>query len=595
VLIAVLVAGALLLRREPAPAAPLELRRLTYDAGVSFLPAISPDGNLVAYTSDRGGEGALDIWVRHINQPEPVRLTRHPADDWLPRFSPDGSRIVFRSDRDGGGIYVINALGGNERRIAPRGLFPRFSPDGVSITYADDPDFAPRGLLRMFRVPVEGGVPEPLVPGFGVWRPPGSIGPLWSPDGRFVLFRGAPLEDPRQTDWWVAPSAGGEPRSSGAMEALPQIDFVQTPSLWLPGQILFIAGTTIEGVNLYRARISGEGEVSGPREPLTAGPGMTWLPSASRDGRLALSRFQWVVHLWEVPLDPTNGRPVGPPRRITEDDAPKFAFSLTRDGNRLAYSAFSGSPENRRGEVRLRDRVSGGETVALSMATTSISSFLPRLSPDGSLLSLRRPVEGRWVTFVGSPGESPGRELCQGCSVVAFFSDGTEVLVDRGRSLHRLDLGTGAEQTVLEVEGRALLDADLSWDDAWLVVRTGEPEGATVLHVLPLGVSPAPHGEWIEIAGREEWVGPPRWSADGRLVYYLSDRDDFTCVWARALDPATRHPAGEPFPVVHAHDSRMKMLAVQKGVWSLTASADRLVFNAAEASGNVYTAMLPSE
>jgi predicted Ser/Thr protein kinase len=358
VLLAAVVAGALWLQREPAAPAPLELRRLTYDAGVSFLPAISRDGNLVAYSSDRAGDGAHDIWVRHINRPEPVRLTRHPTDDWMPRFSPDGSLIVFRSERDGGGIYVVNALGGNERRIAPRGLFARFTPDGGHVVYAEDPDFAPRGLVRIFRVSVEGGVPEPLAEGFGVWRPPASTGPICSPDGRFVLFSGTPLDGPRQADWWVAPVAGGEPRSSGAMEALPRLDVVQVPSLWLPGHLLFLAGTTIEGVNLYRARITDEGQISGPPEPLTAGPGMTWLPSASRDGRLALSRFQWVVHLWEVPLDPSSGQSVGPPLRITDDVAPKFSFSLTRDGGRLAYSAFAGSPENRRGEVRLQDRVS---------------------------------------------------------------------------------------------------------------------------------------------------------------------------------------------------------------------------------------------
>jgi Tol biopolymer transport system component len=591
-LIAALVAGALLLPREPSPAAPLELRRLTYDAGVSFTPAISPEGNLVAFTSDRGGDGGLDIWVRHLNQPEPVRLTEHPADDWQPRFSPDGSRIVFRSDRDGGGIYVVNALGGRERRLAPRGLFASFSPDGAWVTYTEDPDFAPRGLLRMFRVPLEGGPPEPVAPGFATWRPPMGTGPLWSPDGRFFLFDGAPLEDPRQADWWVAPAEGGEPRSSGALEAIPRLDVVHVPSLWLPGELLFVAGTTIEGVNLYRARISTEGEVRGPIETLTAGPGMTWLPTISRDRRLALDRFQYVVHLWEVPLDTATGRPAGAPRRITHDAAPKFSFWLSRDGNRLAYSAFAGSPDNRRGEVRIQDRGSEGETLALSIPTTS--TFVhTRLSPDGALLSWRRQVDGRWVTFVGPTRDPVGRELCEDCSLVAFFSGGEEVLVDRGQTLSRIDLATGQEETVLEVDRGVLLDADLSWDDEWLTLRTGEEGGTTVAYVVPLRDPPAPRDEWIEIAGRGEWVADPRWAADGRLVYYLSDRDDFACVWARSLDPATRRPVGEPIPVAHAHSTDMRMLVVQRTVWSLAVGRDRLVFNAAATSGDVYTALLP--
>ena len=118
-------------RGDQAGSRPLELHRLTYDAGASVVPAISPDGNLVAFSSDRAGDGGFDIWVRHINQPQPTRLTDHPADDWHPSFSPDGSRLIFRSHRDGGGIYIINALGGGLKKVAGPGIFPQFAPNGT--------------------------------------------------------------------------------------------------------------------------------------------------------------------------------------------------------------------------------------------------------------------------------------------------------------------------------------------------------------------------------------------------------------------------------------------------------------------------------
>jgi serine/threonine protein kinase len=110
--IVVIAGGVVLLQRAPSAPEPLDMRRLTYDAGFTWTRAISPDGKLVAYASDRAGDGQLDIWVRHISRPEPARLTDHPTDDWMPSFAPDGSRIVFRSDRDGGGLYIVNSLGG---------------------------------------------------------------------------------------------------------------------------------------------------------------------------------------------------------------------------------------------------------------------------------------------------------------------------------------------------------------------------------------------------------------------------------------------------------------------------------------------------
>ena len=89
----------------------------------------------MAYASDRAGAGNLDIWIQHLATGEAVKLTSDPADESEPTFSPDGSRIAFRSERDGGGIDVVSTLGGEPRRIAPRGRRPRFSPDGTQIAY----------------------------------------------------------------------------------------------------------------------------------------------------------------------------------------------------------------------------------------------------------------------------------------------------------------------------------------------------------------------------------------------------------------------------------------------------------------------------
>ena len=110
------------------------ITRVTADSGLTTSPAVAPNGSLLAYASDRAG-GSMNIWVQPLPDGQPAQITHGAEDATEPDFSPDGSRIVFRSERNGGGIYVVPALGGSERFVAPKGRQPRFSPDGKSIAY----------------------------------------------------------------------------------------------------------------------------------------------------------------------------------------------------------------------------------------------------------------------------------------------------------------------------------------------------------------------------------------------------------------------------------------------------------------------------
>ena len=81
--------------RSEEPTPQYTLRQLTQDTGLTYQPAISRDGRMIAYASDRAGEGNLDIWVQQVGGGDPIRLTTGEADDGYASFSTDGNRIVF--------------------------------------------------------------------------------------------------------------------------------------------------------------------------------------------------------------------------------------------------------------------------------------------------------------------------------------------------------------------------------------------------------------------------------------------------------------------------------------------------------------------
>jgi len=102
------------------------------------LPAWSPDGKRISFSSNR--DGNFDIFVMDANGGRTRNLTEHIAWDTFPSWSPSGVRIAFASKRDGNWeIYVMDTEGGNLRNLTNHRAVdshPCWSPGGESIAFA---------------------------------------------------------------------------------------------------------------------------------------------------------------------------------------------------------------------------------------------------------------------------------------------------------------------------------------------------------------------------------------------------------------------------------------------------------------------------
>ena len=241
------------------------LLRLTSDSGLTMEPSISADGRLIAYATERSGEGNLDIWVQQTTGGSAIRLTSDPADDREPDLSPDGSLIAFRSDRTPRGIYVAPPLGGDARLIAPDGMAPRFSPDGRSIAFWTGRWLAARAIgqiRRTYVIPTAGGDAVAMA---GSLASAGD--PVWSPDGTALLVFGRQATSGEGTDpdWWWVPLDGGPPVQSGVYErlrgqglAVEDPNTQPYPVAWTPEGVLFSgASGNLGGIEMPIHGVSG--------------------------------------------------------------------------------------------------------------------------------------------------------------------------------------------------------------------------------------------------------------------------------------------------------------------------------------------------
>ena len=97
--------------QDPAP------QRLTRHEANDRYPAWSPDGERIAFESDR--DGNFEIYVMSADGKYKHNLTQNPGDDAAPSWSPDGKKILFHSNRyeDQEEIYVMHADGSNTVRM----------------------------------------------------------------------------------------------------------------------------------------------------------------------------------------------------------------------------------------------------------------------------------------------------------------------------------------------------------------------------------------------------------------------------------------------------------------------------------------------
>jgi serine/threonine protein kinase/Tol biopolymer transport system component len=588
------------------------LTRITSDEGLTTDPALSPDGKLLAYASDRAGE-TLNIWIQPMAGGAPVRLTKDPTDDSEPAFSPDSSHIAFRSERDGGGVYVASILGGEEQLIVRKGRRPRFSPDGKWLAYwvgfsSGDPTSP--GSNRIFIIPSRGGTPRQIAPQFE-----SALYPVWAPDAKRLLFLGASGKDSAGTGaaltgtnrpadrmgWWMADLNGGPPVNTGVYSALMKQGLSVwassgagiAPDLWLPDRVLFSASFSNtnafrDSVNIWSVPFSGRRVPStGSARQLTSGTAYESGIAAAGAGAIVFSSADMKTGIWMLPLNANQGTGTGPLKELTRGAAFHGQPSATPDGSKVVYySTTSGNMD-----IWILDVESGKES---QLTFTPFGVAAPLISKDGSKVYYTTYGKRKVYVMAARGGESAG--VCDDCGTWNLSNDGANILYWYSTakpivSIGLIQVSTGRKLELIRHPQYSLYQPHFSPDDRWIAFLAKTGQDRSRIYVIPFkGPVPSSVADWIPVTDGENVDDKPRWSPDGNLMYFISERDGFRCIWAQHLDNSTKHPVGTPFAVYHFHAHRRSLTNVGLGPLEISVAHNALIFNLGEVTGNIWRA-----
>lgn len=371
--IVLLIAGGLVVSRfgKPSLPKPVVIRTLTY-SGSDSSPAVSPNGDLIAFRSDR--DGVPRIWLKQLKGGNEIALTTGPDD--FPRFSPDGSFLLFvRNEGHTSSLYRIPVLGGDTRKIIDDVQSADWSPDGGRIAFIRWTAAAGNPDSRFMIVNPDGSDPVEIA----VIKERQLQSVRWSPDGHSliatVLVQGnygtreaIALIDvrSRKTEWilstfsptsavWTGTAnqiAYFVPETGVALfqlrgDSTLYLHDVKTgervPVFWAQsaGEIMDIAGrgrivmhSASLRENLRAVSLAG-GESLADSAWLTRGNSCNRQPVFSPDGSRILfsSNMASNLDLWEVSIA-SRGL-----RRITEDGAGDWDPAYSPDGKNILWSS----------------------------------------------------------------------------------------------------------------------------------------------------------------------------------------------------------------------------------------------------------------
>ncbi len=413
--------------------------QLTDRAGSEIFPTLAPDGKSFVFTAktERGDD---DLFLQRVGDKRARSITEDClSDDTQPAFSPDGERIAFRSERNNeGGVYVMSAGGENVRRVADFGFHPAWSPDGkelvVSTVGIELPESRNSRPSQLWIITLETGARRLLTDA-------DAMQPAWSPDGKYIAYGFIPPSVGRR-DIGIIPVGGGEPL------VITRDGTTNWNPVWSPdGNFLYFASDRGGNMSFWRVRFENGKITSEPESVVTPAKYSRHL-AFSRDGkRLIFVSTDNRANLQAVNFDPQTEKTVGAPFWITTGDREISRPELSPDGTQFVLHVSRRTQD----DIVLMNRDGTNQS---DLTNDADFDRYPRWSPDGKRIAFASDRSGFYEIWTINADGTNLRQVTfmnkEGTSFPLWSPDGKRILYRSAPHAYLVDVDKNWNEQTLE-------------------------------------------------------------------------------------------------------------------------------------------------
>jgi hypothetical protein len=304
---------------------------------------------------------------------------------------------------------------------------------------------------------------------------------------------------------------------------------------------------------------------------------------------------------WLFPFDANSGRLTGDGRALTDDDLSIVSLSLAGDGSALCYGALEAGRNNFR---LFRTDLTTGRTTFLAEAVEGafsrngrrVTYFLRRpgsksTGENTSHALAVRDLDGR--EHLVSPwgrGVMLAREWAPGDNAVlgswGEHSRGTDYVL----AIWPIGSTMAAQpdRVILESSGVNFWQARYSPDGRWISFVAQRMRNPGTVEVGIVAERSNHATTWTRILDDHIWPDKPRWSPDGRTLYFLSrGADGYFNLWGVPIDPARGAQNGKPFQITH-FSSPDRRIDPNMGFGDFDLASGRLVLPMQNLKGSIW-------